>query len=64
MVQDFFKWQDYDLKLSQVFSPAAAINRKDFFVGRQVALRRVIDAVNQTGQHVIIFGKGGLVRHH
>jgi len=60
VVQDFFKWQDYDVKLSQTFSPASAINRKDFFVGRQAALRRVIDAVNQTGQHIIIFGERGV----
>jgi Cdc6-like AAA superfamily ATPase len=60
MIEEIFKWQDFDMKLSQVFSPAAAISRKDFFRGRQAALRRVIDAVNQTGQHVIIFGERGV----
>src|SRR4030042_4532661 len=60
MVEEIFKWQEYDVKLSQNFSPATAISRKDFFCGRQSALRRVIDAVNQAGQHVIIFGERGV----
>lgn len=60
MVEEVFKWQDLDIKLSQVFSPAAAISRKDFFRGRQASLRRVIDAVNQAGQHVVVFGERGV----
>ena len=60
MVEEVFKWQDYDTKLSQAFSPATAISRKAFFRGRQSALRRVIDGVNQAGQHVIIFGERGV----
>ncbi len=60
MVQEIFKWQEHDVKLSMAFSPATAISRKDFFRGRGAALRRVIDAVNQTGQHVIIFGERGV----
>lgn len=60
MVEEILKWQEYDMKLSQAFSPATAISRKDFFRGRSAALRRVIDAVNQAGQHVIVFGERGV----
>ncbi len=60
MVEEILRWQEYDIKLSQAFSPATAISRKDFFCGRQAALRRVMDAVNQAGQHVIIFGERGV----
>ena len=60
MVEEILKWQEYDMRLSQAFSPATAINRKDFFRGRHAALRRVIDAVNQAGQHIIVFGERGV----
>lgn len=60
MVQEILKWQEYDAQLSQVFSPAAAISRKDFFRGRHASVRRVMDAVNQAGQHIIIFGERGV----
>jgi len=60
MVDEVLKFQNLDLKLSQTFSPASAISRKDFFRGRNAALRRIIDAVNQAGQHVIIYGERGV----
>jgi len=60
MVQDLFKWQDIDLQLGQAFSPATAISRKDFFHGRRTAMRRIMDAVNQAGQHVAIYGERGV----
>lgn len=60
MVDHLVQWQDLDIRLSQSFSPATAINRKDFFRGRQAALRRVIDAVNQAGQHAVIYGERGV----
>ncbi len=48
------------LEVSEVFTPAAPINEKDLFAGRRDQLRRVIDAVNQRGQHAIIFGERGV----
>ncbi|HKX03416.1 MAG TPA: ATP-binding protein [Methylomirabilota bacterium] len=47
-------------EVSEVFTPAAPINEKDLFAGRREQLRRVIDAVNQRGQHAIIFGERGV----
>jgi Cdc6-like AAA superfamily ATPase len=47
-------------EVSEVFSPAAPVNEKDLFAGRRDQLRRVIDAVNQRGQHAIIFGERGV----
>lgn len=60
MVEEYLKWQEFESRLVQAFSPATAINRKDFFRGRPAALRRVIDAVNQPGQHVVIYGERGV----
>lgn len=60
MVDELFQWQDLDVRLSQTFSPAAAIVRRDFFHGRQAIIRRLIDAANQNGQHAIIYGDRGV----
>ena len=48
------------VRLSQVFSPATAIIRRDLFQGRRTIIRRLIDAVNQAGQHAIIYGERGV----
>ncbi len=60
MVDEILKWQEFDVKLSQVFSPATAIIRGDLFQGRRAIVRRLIDAVNQAGQHAIIYGERGV----
>ena len=59
-VQDLFKWQDLDIKLGQAFKPANPIRDKRLFEGRDALIRRVIDAVNQIGQHVAIYGERGV----
>ena len=60
MVDEILKWQEFDVKLSQAFSPATAIIRGDLFQGRRAIVRRLIDAVNQAGQHAIIYGERGV----
>ncbi len=60
MVDEILQWDELDVRLSQTFSPAAAIIRKDFFHGRQAIIRRLIDAANQNGQHAIIYGERGV----
>ena len=60
MVEELFRWQELDVKLSQSFSPATAISRGDLFHGRRAIVRRLIDTVNQAGQHAIIYGERGV----
>lgn len=48
------------IEAGRVFSPAAPIDEADLFAGRIDQLRRVIDVVNQRGQHAIIFGERGV----
>ena len=60
MVDEILQWDELDVRLSQTFSPAAAVIRKDFFHGRQAIIRRLIDAANQNGQHAIIYGERGV----
>ena len=47
-------------KLNIVFSPTAPIKQKDFFFGRIQQLRKIVDAINEPGQHAILFGERGV----
>src|SRR3990172_2606406 len=47
-------------EVSRVFTPATAINREALFAGRTKQRIQVIDAINQPGQHAIIFGERGV----
>ena len=64
MVDELLQWNELaaelDIRLSQTFSPATAIDRKDFFHGRNALMRRLIDAANQSGQHAIVYGERGV----
>ena len=53
-------WDELEVQLSQTFSPAAPVERSDFFYGRRPVMRRLIDAANQSGQHAIIYGERGV----
>lgn len=59
-IQNVFRWQDLDIQLSRAFSPANPISQKGFFKGRDAVVRRAIDAINQTSQHVAIYGERGV----
>src|SRR3989304_4900393 len=48
------------IEVGGVFSPAAPINERRLFAGRTQQVRRVIDAINQRGQPVLIFGERGV----
>lgn len=46
--------------LNNVFSPISPIKRKDFFFGRRTQLEHVVDAINEVGQHAILYGERGV----
>ena len=60
MIDELFQWQDLEIRLSQTFSPASPIVRNDFFRGRHAVMRRLINVINQSGQHAIIYGERGV----
>src|SRR5437868_3209089 len=47
-------------KLGRVFKPATPVNSIELFSGRQPQVRDVVDAVNQNGRHVILYGERGV----
>src|SRR4051794_10335809 len=48
------------IRVGTVFTPAAPINRNELFAGRKDQLLRVLDAINQRGQHAVIYGERGV----
>jgi len=46
--------------IKQVFSPASPIKQKDFFFGRINQLNKIADAINEEGQHAILYGDRGV----
>jgi Cdc6-like AAA superfamily ATPase len=46
--------------LSSSFSPSAPIDQRALFSGRMAQLMDVLNAVNQKGQHAILFGERGV----
>lgn len=46
--------------LRVAFSPTSPIREKDFFFGRINQLERIADAINQEGQHAILYGERGV----
>lgn len=48
------------LILNQVFSPTSPIKQRDFFFGRINQLEKIADAINEEGQHAILYGDRGV----
>ena len=47
-------------KLAEVFSPVSPIKKQDLFFGRINQLNNVCDAINEQGQHAILYGERGV----
>lgn len=49
-----------EMRIGEVFTPAAPIDKASLFAGRVDQLRQILDAVSQRGQHAIIYGERGV----
>jgi Cdc6-like AAA superfamily ATPase len=54
------KREELEFKLGQYFKPTMPINREDLFSGRRGITQEVLDAVNQQGQHIVLYGERGV----
>ncbi len=54
------EWEDLNYAISTVFTPASPVSENDLFAGRLNEINKVVDAVNQPGQHAIIYGERGV----
>jgi Cdc6-like AAA superfamily ATPase len=60
MDADESRWQDLALQAGTVFSPSAPIDERSLFAGRDAQIRTVVDAINQKGQHAMVYGERGV----
>ena len=54
------RWEDRSSKVSKVFTPGAPVSENDLFAGRRREIDKVFDAINQVGQHAVIYGDSGV----
>ena len=54
------EWEELSWKASKVFTPAVPVSENDLFAGRSGEINKVIDAINQVGQHAVIYGERGV----
>ena len=54
------RWEDRSSKVSKVFTPGAPVSENDLFAGRRGEINKVFDAINQVGQHAVIYGDSGV----
>jgi Cdc6-like AAA superfamily ATPase len=60
MTTDEPRWKELAIQAGRVFSPSAPIDELSLFAGRDAQIRTVVDAINQKGQHAIIYGERGV----
>lgn len=53
-------WDQKSIDAGNVFTPASPVSEESLFAGRIPQLRKIMDAVNQRGQHAIVFGERGV----
>jgi len=54
------KWEALSFKVGSVFTPASPVSEETLFAGRMEQLQRILDAVQQKGQHAIVYGERGV----
>lgn len=47
-------------KLGIFFKPTSPINKESLFAGRIAQIRDVVDTINQSGQHAVLYGERGV----
>lgn len=54
------QWKDLALRAGRAFTPQTPIDARSLFSGRVIQTRRIVDVINQTGQHAILYGERGV----
>lgn len=52
--------QEKAFLLGTIFNPSAPINKQELFAGRKSQTLDVVDAINQRGQHAVLYGERGV----
>ena len=57
---DGTNWDGLFWEVSRVFTPAVPVSEQELFAGRAGQIERAIDAINQRGQHAVVYGERGV----
>ncbi|MBV8143649.1 MAG: ATP-binding protein, partial [Gammaproteobacteria bacterium] len=53
-------WDALYHRVGMVFTPASPIVERELFAGRLSQVTKVVDAINQRGQHAVLYGERGV----
>lgn len=53
-------WASLHFEAAQIFSPSRPINENDLFAGRGTQIHKMLEAVLESGKHVVLFGEPGV----
>ena len=53
-------WMGLYTRVGQVFTPASPIVERELFAGRMAQIGKVMDSINQRGQHAVLYGERGV----
>ena len=53
-------WAALWFEATQLFTPSTPIDENDLFAGRGAEVRKMLDATQERGKHVILFGERGV----
>jgi Cdc6-like AAA superfamily ATPase len=53
-------WTALSFEAGQLFSPAAPIDEKNLFAGRQIQITKMLEAVSEKGKHAVLYGERGV----
>ena len=53
-------WAALSWRVSKVFTPAIPVSEDELFAGRADQVDKAIDAINQRGQHAVVYGERGV----
>ncbi len=57
---DIIEKMRLNAEIAKVFTPSAPVDDAALFAGRTTQLLKVVNAISQRGQHVVIFGERGV----
>lgn len=53
-------FEQISFEAGKVFTPSAPVSESALFAGRIAQLQSIVDAINQTGQHAVVYGERGV----
>lgn len=51
---------ELSVRAGEVFTPRTPISDRELFAGRWTEINQLVDAVNETGLHVVLYGERGV----